>query len=98
MLNKYISYIVTIGIFFMNIHVHSHDLNSLGHDLREHSTESVNTDTYECDICNLSVNSLIVDNASIAINSFSFNSTLFENKSYLFNNIYGISNKSPPQA
>lgn len=98
MLNKYISYILTIGIFFMNIHVHSHDLNSLGHDLREHSTKSVNTDTYECDICNLSVNSLIVDNTSITTNSFSFNSTLFESKLYLFNNIFGFSNKSPPQA
>lgn len=98
MLNKYISYIGIIGIFFMNIHVHSHDLNSLDHDLREHPTESVNTNIYECDICNLSDNSLIVDNTFITINSFSLNSTLFESKLYLFNNIYGISNKSPPQA
>jgi hypothetical protein len=82
----------------MNIHVHSHDLHSLDHDLREHSTESVNTNIYECDICNLSDNSLIVDNTFIAINSFSLNSTLFESNLYLFNNIYGISNKSPPQA
>ena len=98
MLNKYISYIVTIGIFFMNIHVHSHDLHSLDHGLPAHSTESVNTNIYECDICNLSVNSLIVDNTSITTNSFSFNSTLIESKSYLFNNVFGFSNKSPPQA
>ena len=98
MLNKYISYIVTIGIFFMNIHVHSHDLHSLDHDLPAHSTETENTDINECDTCNLSVNSLIEDNTSTTINSFSFNSTLLESKLYLFNNIFGISNKSPPQA
>ena len=82
----------------MNIHVHSHDLHSLDHDLPVHTTESVNTNIHECDICNLSVNSLIVDNTSITTNSFSFNSTLFESKLYLFNNIFGFSNKSPPQA
>ena len=82
----------------MNIHVHSHDLHSLDHDLPAHSTETENTDINECDTCNLSVNSLIVDNTSTTINSFSFNSTLLESKLYLFNNIFGFSNKSPPQA
>ena len=82
----------------MNIHLHSHDLHSLDHDLHEHSTESVNTDIYECDTCNLSINSLIVDNASDTINSFSFNSTLIESKSYILYNVFGFSNKSPPQA
>ena len=82
----------------MNIHVHSHDLHSLDHDLPAHSTETENTDINECDTCNLSVNSLIEDNTSTTINSFSFNLTLLESKLYLFNNIFGISNKSPPQA
>ena len=82
----------------MNIHVHSHDLHLLDHDLPAHSTETENTDINECDTCNLSVNSLIEDNTSTTINSFSFNSTLLESKLYLFNNIFGISNKSPPQA
>ena len=82
----------------MNIHVHSHDLHSLDHDLPAHSTETENTDINECDTCNLSVNSLIEDNTSTTINSFSFNSTLLESKLYLCNNIFGFSNKSPPQA
>jgi hypothetical protein len=82
----------------MNIHLHSHDIHSNDHDSRKHSTEFVNTNIHECDICNLSINSLILDNTSTTINSFSFNLNLLENNSYLFNSIYSISNKSPPQA
>jgi hypothetical protein len=83
----------------LSIHIHSHDLNSLDHDLHKFSTEStISTDIYQCDICNLGVNSLIVENTSFETNTFSNNSTLFENQSYLFNSIYSISNKSPPQA